>query len=78
MSDRALLGGGLAGLLSLPLIAGALLTGGVLFAILALAGLAALVVGTTYDDAVEDRECPRCGVSNDDADAVCSVCGTQL
>jgi hypothetical protein len=78
MSDRTLLGGGLAGLLSLPLVAGALLTGGLLIGLLALATVAALVVGTAYEATEEGQDCLRCGVTNDDADAVCSVCGAQL
>ena len=78
MSDRTLLAGGLAGLLSLPLVAGALLTGGLFIGLLALATVAALVVGTAYGAGEDGQECLRCGVTNDDADAVCSVCGAQL
>jgi hypothetical protein len=78
MSDRTLLGGGLAGLVSLPFVAGALLTGGLLIGLLALVAVAALVAGTAYGAGEEGQDCLRCGVTNDDADAVCSVCGAQL
>jgi hypothetical protein len=78
MSDRTLLGGGLAGLLSLPLVVVALVTGGVLVAVAALAVVAALVTGTLYGGDDGDRECPDCGVTNDATDGTCVVCGARL
>lgn len=78
MSDRTLLGGGLAGLLSLPLVVLALLTGGVFVGVAALAAVAALVAGTVYGGSDGNRTCPDCGVSNDATDGTCVVCGAQL
>jgi hypothetical protein len=78
MSDRTLLGGGLAGLLSLPLVAVALLTGGLVVAVVALASVAALVAGTVYGGDDGNRECPDCGVSNDATDGRCVACGARL
>jgi len=78
MSDRSLLGGVLAGLLFLPLVAGALLTGGLVLGLLVLALVAALAGGTVYGAVEEGQDCLRCGLTNDDADAVCSACGAQL
>jgi len=78
VSDRALLGGGLAGLLALPLVVGALLTGGLLVAGLVLLVAAALAMGLPFRRETSGRECLRCGTDNDAEVAVCATCGAQL
>lgn len=78
MSDRAVLGGALAGLLGLPLIAGALLTGGLFLGVAVLGVVVALVIGMGYHPDDGSQDCLRCGAENDAESAVCSVCHAQL
>lgn len=78
MSDRAVLGGALAGVLGIPLIAGALLTGGLLLAVAVLGVVVALLVGMDYRPDEGSQDCLRCGAENDAETAVCSVCHAQL
>lgn len=78
MSDRAVLGGALAGMLGLPLVAGALLTGGLLLGVAVLGVVVALVVGAGYLPDESTQDCLRCGAENDTKDAICTVCHAQL
>jgi len=78
MSDRAVLGGALAGLLGIPLVAGALLAGGLLLAAAALGVVVALLLGMDYRPEDSSRDCLRCGAENDPESVVCSVCHAQL
>jgi hypothetical protein len=78
MSDRAVLGGALAGLVGLPLIAGALLTGGLVLGVVVLSVVVALVIGMGYPPDDGSQDCLRCGAENDAEAAVCSVCHAQL
>lgn len=78
MSDRAVLGGALAGLLGLPLVAGALLSGGLALAAAVLAVVVVLVIGMGYRPDDGHQDCLRCGAENEAESAVCTVCHAQL
>jgi hypothetical protein len=78
MSDQAVVGGVLAGALFLPLIAGALLVGGVFAGVMTLAAAVALVAGLSYPYEAEEQECLRCGEPNVAENAVCEACKAQL
>jgi len=78
MSDHALVAGVLAGILFLPLVAGALLTGGLVAAVAALVAVVTVVFGFLSPSDGDTRDCLRCGESNDAENAVCEACQAQL
>ncbi|MFB6221257.1 MAG: hypothetical protein ABEH90_07440 [Halolamina sp.] len=78
MSDRAIVGGVVAGILLLPIVAGALLVGGVLAGVLVLAAVVTLVVGLRQPADDDKQRCLRCGEHNAAGNAVCDDCGAQL
>lgn len=78
MSDHALVVGVLAGILFLPLVAGALLIGGLVAGVAALVIVVAVVFGFLSPSNGDTRDCLRCGESNDAGNAVCDACQAQL